>query len=138
MNANINIETIDKLAYSIFGKYSKGEKYKELQPTLRQARIGVPFDVYISRALLMSLVFAFPCGIITAYLFVKGFVAAQSFFGSYAYIIFVPSFSVFFALSLYQLFISYPAFMSKLRARKIDISLPNAIALLHALSRGRG
>lgn len=140
MNANINIETIDKFAYSIFGKFSfsKVEKYKELQPTLRQARIGVPLDVYISRALLMSLVFAFPCGIITAYLFVKGFVAAQSFFGSYAYIIFVPSFSVFFALSLYQLFISYPAFMSKLRARKIDISLPNAIALMHALSRGGG
>lgn len=135
---NINIETIDKLAYSIFSKFSKGEKYKELQRTLRQARIGVPFDVYISRALLISLVLSFPCGIITTYLFLKGFVMAQSFFGRYAYLIFVPSFSVFFALAVYQLFLSYPTFTGKLRARKIDISLPNAIALMHALSRGGG
>jgi len=154
MSVPVSTETIDKLAYSIFGKFGKGEKYKELQRTLRQARIGVPFDVYMSRALLISLVLSFPCGIISTYLFLNEFEMArsffgryvylnefemaQSFFGRYAYILFVPSFSVFFALSVYQLFMSYPPFLSRLRARKIDISLPNAIALLHALSRGGG
>jgi flagellar protein FlaJ len=134
---SVNVRAIDKLAYDIFGKFGKGEKYKELQRPLRQARIGVPFDVYISRALLMSLVLSFPCGIITAYLFLNAFPEA-SFFGRYGYIIFVPSFSLFFALSLYQLFLAYPAFISNIRARKIDVSLPNAIALMHALSRGGG
>ncbi len=137
MSVNINIEAIDKLAYGIFGKFSKREKYKELQHALRKARIGVPFDVYISRALLMSLVLSFPCGIITAYLFLNEF-PEESFFGRYGYTIFVPSFSIFLALSLYQLFLAYPAFISNLRARKIDVSLPNAIALMHALSRGGG
>ena len=138
MSVPVNTETIDKLAYSIFGKFGKREKYKELQRTLRQARIGVPFDVYMSRALLLSLVLSFPCSIISTFLFLNEFVMVQSFFGRYAYILFVPFFSVFFALSAYLFFLSYPSFLSKLRARKIDISLPNAIALLHALSRGGG
>ena len=139
MDVDVNTAALDKIAYGIFGKFGNEKRHKKLQHSLRQARIGVPVDIYISRALLLSLVLSFPCGIIaTAYLISNEFVIAQSFLGQYTYILAVPSFYVLFAPLGYRFFLSYPAFLAKIRAKKIDVSLPNAIALMHALSRGGG
>ncbi|MCE8427400.1 MAG: type II secretion system F family protein [Candidatus Methanoperedens sp.] len=130
----MNIYILDRLSYRIFGKYvtAKRGEYAELSKKLLQARINVPFDIYVSRAYFLSILFSLPLGLLLYFLLGEVF---TSFFGSVLFLM-IPLFAFFSGFSIYKLLLLYPSFEAKLRGRKIDIVLPHAIALMHALSRG--
>lgn len=126
----MGISKLDVISYRIFGKWleSKAWDYLKLQHELVQARIGIPFDVYVSRAYFVSMLLAFPSGLIA-------YITMPQNFGKYSFFL-ILFFSFFFGLIIYTSFLAYPRLKANLRARKIDIVLPHAVALMHALSRG--
>ncbi len=60
----MGISTVDLVSYRIFGKWveSRIREYLELSHTLVKARIGVPLEVYISRAYFVSILASLPLG----------------------------------------------------------------------------
>ncbi len=129
----MNLNRVDRVSYKIFGKWveSKAGDYLELQRKLLQARTGVPFEIYVSRAYLISVLLALPVGLYAYFLF-NNFMAAL---GSASFLI-IPLLSVFAGFMVFSIILSYPYIMSNMRGRDIDIVLPHAVALMHALSRG--
>ncbi|MDO8724760.1 MAG: hypothetical protein Q7J35_01665, partial [Candidatus Methanoperedens sp.] len=52
------MNVFQKVAYKIFRKYLKAHKedYNQLRLEIKQARIGVPWDIYVSDAYLSSII----------------------------------------------------------------------------------
>ncbi|MCX9085095.1 MAG: type II secretion system F family protein [Candidatus Methanoperedens sp.] len=128
------IGNIDRISYLIFGDLSKKRfsEYHKLEEQLLKSRICVPFDIYISRAYLISILSLLPLGILSYFLF-------STIPGSppFPYNLLIISLSsVIFSFALFKLIILYPEITANLRGRQIDIILPHAVALMHALSRG--
>lgn len=130
----MTVSRIDALAYSVFGKgiVEKSAGDLNLQQKLVHARIGVPFDIYMARAYMVSILAAIPLGMV-AYLLLAERLHAM--LGAAALATF-PLLSVLFGFIVYNLTLTYPEIIANLRGRKIEIVLPHAVALMHALSRG--
>jgi flagellar protein FlaJ len=129
----MNLDKIDRISYRIFGKWveSKSGNYFELQKKLLQARVGVPFEVYVSRASLISVLFSFPAGIYVYFLFSNLLQIPWSFS-----FLLIPLLSMISGFTVYSIIFSYPYIKADMRGRDIDIILPHTVALMHALSRG--
>ncbi len=130
----MTISRIDTLAYMLFGKRitQKGAEYIDLQQKLVHARIGTSYDVYLARAYLVSILAAAPLGGAIFLLFNEMF---KAIFGAAA-LVMAPMLSIIVGFMVYNLVLSYPGIKANLRGRKIDIAIPHALALMHALSRG--
>ncbi len=129
----MNINKLDRISYKLFGKWveSNSGKYLELQRKLLQARTGVPFELYVSRAYLISILLSLPVGLYVYFLFSDQMAPLGA-----ASILIVPILSVFAGFMVFSIIQSYPYIMSNMRGRDIDLVLPHTVALMHALSRG--
>jgi len=129
----MSLNKLDRVSYKIFGKWveSKSGDYLELQRKLVHAHIGVPFEVYVSRSYLLSIILSLPVGIYVYFLLDN----LREVLGSGSFLI-IPVVVIFFGFMVYSILEAYPYIMANTRARNIDIVLPHTIALMHALSRG--
>lgn len=132
----MNLIKFDAIAYKLFGENiaAKSTDLSDLQQKMTYARIGVPALMYLARAYLISMLAALPVGGIIFLLFITKF---ELIFGAAA-LAAVPILAVFSGLAAYNLIIVYPGIVANIRGKKIEIALPHAVALMHALSRGNG
>lgn len=128
------IGNIDRISFWLFGNLSKkiGGSYPGLSDQLIKSRICVPFDIYISKTYLISILAAFPLGILS-YFILGGILEQLPFLIILSIVLLL---SVIFGYTLFHLILIYPSIAANMRGRKIDILLPHAVALMHALSRG--
>lgn len=126
-------ERFNIISYRIFGKYieSNAGDYLDFQNKLVKARINMPFEHYISSAYLISILVSIPGGILLYLLFFSN-IGLEGIFP--LPIIFFLSFL--FGFLAFKLLLGYPESAANLRGQKINIILPHAVALMHALSRG--
>jgi flagellar protein FlaJ len=127
------IDYFDRISIRIFGKLNrKIGGYPGLQDKLIKSRICVPFDIYISRAYFISVLACLPLGLITYFLF-RGILDPLN---GFVILLIISLLSIFFGFALFRMILVYPEIAANLRGRRIDILLPHAVALMHALSRG--
>lgn len=142
-----------KFAYILFGKYTKAhqEEYNELRLSIKQARIGVPWDIYVSSAYLSSLLTAFFLMVggymllplwrylYFNYLKIAPYTGIQT-ISNYGEIIFSLVIILLISLVLgaitYSLIMAYPGLEAHNRKIKIDLTLAHTVAYMHALSKG--
>ena len=124
---------IETVALTLFGEWvtKRRERYIGVQTRLRKASITKPIGAYISLAYLTSLVFSIFSGfiafLITCIIFPqKAIVALMA----------IVITSAAFGFLVYYLFLQYPLFRSKVKKTAIDITLPYAVAYMHAMSKG--
>lgn len=140
-----------ELANILFGEgtYAWKDRYHELHIKLRQARIPLPVDLYISKALFYSIFVGLGIEMI-------GFKIAMDWFkmngtpdigsgavavwlGTNLDIILAFIFSIFcFLLTseiIYGLFMMLPDLKASIRRTKIDQSIPHAVTYMYAMSR---
>ncbi len=125
------------------------EQYTQLRNDILSARIKTPFEVYISTAIISSLIVglisAVGLGLITWVLKLpnlvkyKGEVPATVLFLSHYGLILGTIFAVIFSLLVfggitYAIFIIYPSVMAGNRRRNIDATLPYAINYITSMS----
>ncbi|MCE8429275.1 MAG: type II secretion system F family protein [Candidatus Methanoperedens sp.] len=144
---------IHKLAYSIFKKYipDKKEAYAPLRLALKQARLGLPWGLYVSTAYFLSVLTAlvgFVSGLLLlplwryiykTYLTIAPHTGIKviSVYGEWIFVIFLLLiFSLSLGLFTYYVIISYPHLTAHFRKSKIDMTLPHTVAYMHALSKG--
>lgn len=142
-----------KFAYILFGKFIKAhqEDYDELRLAIKQARLGVPWDIYVSFAYLSSI-------LTTVFLMVTGYLllplwrylyfnylkiapyTGNKVISNYGEIIFSLFIILFISLVLgviaYSLIMAYPGLEAYNRKIKIDLTLAHTVAYMHALSKG--
>ncbi len=130
----MGISTVDLVSYRIFGKWVESRiwEYLELSHTLVKARIGVPLEVYISRAYFVSILASLPLGM-GVYMLMQDYF--NLLLGSYSFLI-IPLLSFLFGYMFFSVFLAYPSITAGLRGRKIDIVMPHTVALMHALGKG--
>lgn len=129
----MNLYKFDRISYGIFGKWieKRSGAYVELSHKLMQAHAGVPYEVYVSRTCLISILLSLPSGLLVYFLFSDIF----GFLGDISLLV-VPLLSVFCGFAIYSIMIAYPYYIAKVRGNSLDIVLPHAVALMHAMSRG--
>jgi flagellar protein FlaJ len=160
--ANINkkvelyFQKLKALPFILLGDRMKARsgKYHDLRTALRQARIPISYEMYISNAIFYSvlagLVGAF-LGMILAYIIVTivglperlthlTFTPSTAWLIEYKSIsisIFIVVFlTVLFGGITHMLFLAYPGFRAGERKGNIDKNLPFAVTFMYALSRG--
>lgn len=142
-----------KLAYILFGKYIKlhQEEFHELRLAIKQARLGIPWDIYVGFAYLSSILTAFFL-MVTGYLLLPlwsylyyNYLKIAPYTGigvisNYGEIIFTLFIILFISLILgavtYSLIMAYPGMEAYNRKIKIDLTLAHTVAYMHALSKG--
>jgi flagellar protein FlaJ len=147
------MKRIHKLAYSICKRYipDKKEAYAPLRIVLRQSRLCLPWDIYVSTAYFMSALTAF-VGLVTGFLLLPLWrhiyetylmvvpytdIKGISIYGEWIFVIFLLLvFSLAIGFFTYYLIISYPGIVAYYRKSKIDMTLPHTVAYMHALSKG--
>ncbi|MCX9013718.1 MAG: type II secretion system F family protein [Candidatus Methanoperedens sp.] len=142
--------------YLLLGKRirERKEQYRSLRMALKQARIPISYEMYLSNALFYSGVIGIIGGIfgaILAYIVVSIVGLPErlthlTFSPDYAWILqfrdisvtlFIIIFlTVLFGGGVYLLFTIYPAFLAGERKGSIDKNLPYAVTFMYALSRG--
>ncbi len=143
----------NRIAYALFGKYTREhqEDFDELRLSIKQARIGVPWDIYVSTSYLLSIAtifFLLIAGymllplwsfLYTNYLKIAPY-TGNKIIGSHGEIIFSLVIIIFCALILgfvtYALIMAYPGMEAYNRKIKIDLTLAHTVAYMHALSKG--
>jgi len=142
-----------KFAYKIFRKYLKAHKddYNQLRLDIKQARIGVPWDIYVSTAYLssiLSVVFLILIGYLLIplwrflyinYLKIAPYTGNKivSSYGEILFILFIILFvSIILGMIAYSLIMAYPGLEAYNRKIKIDLTLAHSVAYMHALSKG--
>lgn len=133
---------------------AKKEEFHNLRMAMRQARIPMSYEMYLSSAVFYSVLAGLVgaiLGLIAAYIVVqKVGLPAQithlKFTQSTAWLLQYKEISVSFLIIVfltllfggitYKLFLAYPAFMAGERKGAIDKNLPYAVTFMYALSRG--
>jgi flagellar protein FlaJ len=142
--------SIEKFAYSRFGKYYRAnkEKYVELAKALRAARYPITYDIYLSNAIfyalitgIMGLVIGF---VIANVLVMSGIVGinvgvfptTMLEHGKVLGMVFLSlaGFAAFFGIT-YAMFYMTPMSKAGDRRREIDRMMPHAVHFLYALSK---
>lgn len=142
-----------KFAYILFGKYiiTHQDRYNELRLAIKQARLGVPWDIYVSFAYLSSILTAFLL-MVTGYLLLPlwsylyfNYLKIAPYTGigvisNYGEIIFslvvILFISLFLGAVTFSLIMAYPGLEAYNRKIKIDLTLAHTVAYMHALSKG--
>ncbi len=129
----MNLNRFDRISYRIFGKRieKRSGGYIELSNKLMQAHAGVPFEIFLSRTFLMSLLLSLPCGAF-AYIFFYDLIGLSGMIS----LLMLPLLCVLSGILVFSTMIAYPHYMAQTRGRSIDLVLPHVVALMHALSRG--
>ncbi|VVB86310.1 Type II secretion system (T2SS), protein F [uncultured archaeon] len=142
-----------RIAQSIFGKRIKDheEDFNELKLDLRQARIGIPWDIYASTAYfasILTVIFLLLIGYLMLplwhflyynYLKIAPYTGSKfiSSYGELVFIIFIIFFiSMVIGAIVFTLIMSYPGMEAYNRKTKIDLTLAHCVAYMHALSKG--
>jgi len=147
------MNVIHKLAFVLFGKFVRKnrEGYSSVRTAIKQAHFTLPWDIYVSTAYLWAFVSAV-LGTLLAfmltplwktlymyYLKVAERIAPLG-FGSYGETIFIIVLCLFISLfigaAVYYGILAYPGLVARTRKSKIDLTLPHAVAYMHALSKG--
>lgn len=130
--------TVNRTAYRLFGRFFTGnEKYRHLEPLLIKARISLPYDIYLSTSLLISIAVTILLGLAGfIFLMQKGTFAGMP--EDPGYIIYPAGLLVIvlLALTVFSVASIVPKYIADMRREKIDIMLPHSVAMMHALSRG--
>lgn len=145
-----------KIPFAILGDYikSRSQQYESLRKQLRQARIGISYEMYISNAIFYSLlagIIGAIIGVTVAYI-VLNFVTLPeqltklTFSQSSAWILAFRDLFIAFIIvvfltiaiggGVYAMFLIYPAFVASNRKSKINGNLPYAVTFMFALSNG--
>jgi len=129
----MNLKKLDSVSYRIFGKWveKRSEKYLELSHKLMQAHAAVPYEIYVSRSYLISLLLSVPGGIIACIIF-YGLIGIPLLIS----LLLLPLMCALAGVLVYGMMRAYPYYKANVRGRSIDIVLPHVVALMHALSRG--
>ncbi len=145
------MNSFERFCFNLLGMRMKAqrEQYAQLRNDILSARIKTPFEVYISTAIISSLIVglisAVGLGLITWVLKLpnlvkyKGEVPATVLFLSHYGLILGTIFAVIFSLLVfggitYAIFIIYPSVMAGNRRRNIDATLPYAINYITSMS----
>ncbi|MEA1907123.1 MAG: type II secretion system F family protein, partial [Euryarchaeota archaeon] len=99
--------------------------------TLRKARIPLPFDKYLARSAVVSLLVAIGALLLSILICIP----LYTLFGAKVFLLTIPVPLLFGGIA-YYLLNYYPKFRSDEIAASIDRSLPSAITYMYALSRG--
>ena len=128
------ISNFDRISFRLFGNLNKKINgcYPGLQDQLIKSRICIPFDIYITRAYLISILTLLPLALLFYFIF-RG-VLEQ--FPDFVILLISFLLPIIFGYALFRMILLYPEIAADLRGRKIDILLPHAVAMMHALSRG--
>lgn len=159
-NFNHKIELIfhklKKLPFVILGERMKArkDKFRNLRNAMRQSRIPVSYEMYISNAIFYSAIVGILgaiMGLITAYIMVTVIglpdqLTNLEFSQSSAWLLKYRDISIAFFIVIfltllfggitYMLFLVYPGFKAGERKGIIDKNLPYAVTFMYALSRG--
>ncbi|MFH1322221.1 MAG: type II secretion system F family protein [Methanobacteriota archaeon] len=147
---------LKRLPFVLLGDKIKArqEKFYDLRIALRQARVPMSYEMYISNAMFYSLIAGLigaVIGLVMAYIIVSVVglpptLTHLTFTESTAWLlqfrnIGISLFIVIFLTALfggitYGLFLVYPAFQAGERKQSIDKNLPFAVTFMYALSRG--
>lgn len=147
---------LKRLPFVLLGDKIKArqEKFYDLRIALRQARVPMSYEMYISNAMFYSLIAGLIgaiIGLVMAYIIVSVVglpptLTHLTFTESTAWLlrfrnIGISLFIVIFLTALlggitYGLFLVYPAFQAGERKQSIDKNLPFAVTFMYALSRG--
>ena len=147
------MNSFNRLAFAVFGEHVRKNKenYTQIQTAVRQAHLALPWDIYVSTAyswaivsgilgaLLVFLLMPLWSFLYVHYLKVASRIGSTG-LGSYGEMVFVLIigllFSVFLGMIVYYGILAYPGFVAQARKSKIDLTLPHAVAYMHALSKG--
>jgi len=118
-----------KIAFLIFGRWVQKHTYGALQKDLRKAGMAISADLYVSTAMLSSLM-AFigiaAAGIVFA--LIRGALGLLT--------LALPILAgLGLGFGVYRFLLFYPGVVAKNRAYKINLALPNTIGFIHAMSR---
>ncbi|VVB91215.1 Type II secretion system (T2SS), protein F [uncultured archaeon] len=129
----MNLYKFDRISYRLFGRWveKRNALYLELSGKLMKSHAGVPYEIYVSRSYLISILLSLPCGLLMYYLFYDLLVSP-----GYLSLLMIPIFSVLCGFAVYSLIMAYPYYRANVRGNSIDIVLPHVVALMHAMSRG--
>lgn len=145
-----------KVPFAILGDHiqSQAHKYENLRKKLRQARIGMSYEMYLSNAIFYSLlagIMGAILGVIGAYLLLNVVTLPEqltklTFSQSSAWLLtfrdmFLALFVIVFLTAVvgggvYALYLIYPSFVAGERKSKINGNLPYAVTFMYALSNG--
>ena len=155
-STELTLLKIKKLPFVLLGDRikAKKEQFRDMRMSLRQARIPISYEMYLSNAVFYSVVagiFGAVMGLVIAYVIVAivglpdrithiTFTRETAWLLQYKTI----SIAVFIVLFLgglfgfitYMLFLVYPGFRVGERKGEIDKNLPYAVTYMYALSRG--
>jgi flagellar protein FlaJ len=120
---------IAETAYKLFGKYTRGKKYYQLQDRLRKARMPASADVYAAAALFSAVLAAIGGAVVAV---VLGLVLGLDLV---LFFLLVMLMTAAFGVLSYYLMLQYPAMTADERKRKIDLALPYMIGFMYAMSR---
>ncbi len=144
---------VNRLAIALFGKYVSGQEkdYGQLRLALKQARLCLLWDVYVSTAYFLAIVTVI-IGLASGLLLIPiwrfiylNYLKVAPYTGikvisSYGELIFILVILIFFSVILgfvtYYLILAYPELVAHNRKIKIDLTIPHAVAYMHALSKG--
>ncbi len=121
--------TTSKLAFRMFGSWARKREYGWLQRNLRKAGMTISADLYVSTAILSSLI----AGVAV--------IAGGGLFLWFMRMLSPLTLGLLFIVGpiagfmLYRLFLFYPGVTAKNRAYRIDLALPHVIGFIHAMSR---
>lgn len=159
-NLSKNIELIFRklksLPFVLLGSKFKArqDSYHDLRKAMRQARIPISYEMYISNAIFYSVIMGLLgalMGLIAAYILISlvglpdklthiTFSPSTAWLLKYRTIgisLFITAFlTALFGGITYTLFMVYPGFMAGERKGQIDKNLPYAVTFMYALSRG--
>ena len=150
------LNVLKKIPFVILGEKikEKKESYANLQMQLKQARIPMSYEMYISNAIFYSLLCGIAgaiLGLLVAYTVVSVIglpeqITQLTFTSSTAWLLefkelFIALFIIVFStFSLggvtYALFMMYPGFQASERKGKINRQLPYAVTFMYAMSKG--
>ncbi|MHC1576066.1 MAG: type II secretion system F family protein [Methanosarcinaceae archaeon] len=145
-----------KIPFMLLGDRIKlrGERYSSLKLQLKQARIPISYEMYISNTIFYSIFCGLLGGILglfAAYFIVTLIGLPENitnlqispsmawildFKEIFIAILIVVFLTVFLGSITYALFMLYPAFRAGERKSKIDMQLPYAVTFMYALSKG--
>lgn len=147
----------NKASYRLFGGYARANRYRffDLELSLKKANINTTVEVYLSDAILKSilaaLIFSLICFILALdYLSVspEGVLSAlpgslgEGFIGSLAishifllFLAVIVSFTIAFS-AIFTLLTGYPKYIAGFRESDINLTLPHAATFMYAMSKG--
>jgi flagellar protein FlaJ len=143
---------LNKLAFAIFGNYVRKNKesFASLRSSIRLGHLGIPWDIYVCCAFLYASIIGMIAAILGLCLtplwriiyskYVTTILKTGPDLGNQGELLFIFLIVIFISLFLgilsYFSIITYPGLIANIRKSKIEMTLPHAVAFMHAMSKG--